>query len=558
MNIVNRVKGLTPKERARVVDEILQSRYAIPFSKKETLSKATIYRWLREYRESTDVGAALMGKERSDKGKFPTLDDGQKNALIRWRYENEYRTVEDLREELLNHESTCGSPPPSTSTIARFLRANGLSRANMLFGDKPQAKIRLAFEAEYPQQVWMADTKGPDVYVTDPKDPSKSVQAKPIAFIDDHSRYLTSVRYVIDENEPAIMALFCQAVLLYGIPEILYLDRGSPYMGKSLKRAASLIGCNVIHAHKRDCQAKGKIEKVLRTIHERLEHEMMASGKSAVTLEEYNERVAAYVSQDYNRHVHEETRQTPEERFFAYPAEMRRFITKDSLIMIFLPCRTASVSKTGLVQANKKKYLVQDAMLWGKKVEVRFEDSLPDKVYIWFEEKYYGEAFLFIEENDFLQREAITENVRRAPEISIPDANQAPVYSRLERQLAKYREEMEAFDLNGQIDQSRKKKQEVRSSIISGKPVNAPEKAAPSDSFGADEFLYLLMKLLRKKFAPSERLAVHTFWRAVGPIDENLVRKTVGRLLGEEHPVEDLKGYLEEIRLCVLTKYNNE
>ena len=151
----------------------------------------------------------------------------------------------------------------------------------------------------------------------------------------------------------------------------------------------------------------------------------------------------------------------------------------------------------------------------------------------------------------------MTESVRHTPEIFIPDVGQVPVYSRLERQLAQYREEIESFDINGQLVHSRQKKGQVRSALLSGKSVNIPESPVHASEFGVDAFLYLLMKLLRKKFTPSERLTVHTLWRSVGPIDENLVRKIVGRLLGDEHPVEDLKGYLEEIRLCILTKNNN-
>jgi len=556
MSFVNRIKDLNPKDRAKVIDEILQGRYVIPFSNRETLSKTTLYRWLREFRESADAGTALSGEIRKDRGSFPSLTEEQKAALLRWRYDNAYRTAEDLREELLNHENTCNPPPPSTSTIARFLRSEGLSRDNILFGIKPQAKIRLAFEAEYPQQIWMADTKGPDVYVLDPKDPSRHVKAMPICIEDDNSRYAVSVRYVVEENESAVMALFCQAVLLYGIPEIFYVDRGPAYSGKSLKKAASLIGCNVILCARRSPESKGKQEKLLRTIHERFEHEMKAAGKANATLEEYNQYLTAYIARDYNRKVHNSTGQTPEERFFAYPAKFRRFVTQDSLLMIFLPCRSASVSKTGLVRVCNGKYLVQDAMLWGKKIQVRYDEQDLSRVYLWYEEKYYGEAHLFIEENDFIQREILTESVRQAPKVPIPMPDQVPVYSRLERQLARYREEMEVFDVNGQLLHNRQKKHEVRSTILSGRSVNINEPKIQSGDFGIDAFLYLMMKLLRRKFTPSERLTAHALWKSVGPIDEDLVRKVTGRLLGEEHPTSDLKGYLEEIRQCILTKNN--
>ncbi len=52
------------------------------------------------------------------------------------------------------------------------------------------------------------------------------------------------------------------------------------------------------------------------------------------------------------------------------------------------------------------------------------------------------------------------------------------------------------------------------------------------------------MKLLRKKLPPSEQLAAHNLWQAAGPLDEQLVRRTEGRLLGEDHPIDDVSGYL--------------
>lgn len=125
------------------------------------------------------------------------------------------------------------------------------------------------------------------------------------------------------------------------------------------------------------------------------------------------------------------------------------------------------------------------------------------------------------------------------------------MYGRLDRQLAKHREEIAAMDINDQIVQNRQKKEQVRAELLKDPKQHA--QATKPGNFGADEFIYLMMKLLRKKFTPSERLAAHTLWYAAGPLDEQLVRRTVGRLLGEEHPIEDVRGYLEEIRLAVLT-----
>lgn len=553
MNIVNRIKDLTPKERARMVEELLAQKHTIPYSSKDEISKATIYRWLREFRENRNAETVLLGKVRCDRGIFKILTEMQKSALKRWRYDNPYRSAEDLREELAFHDETTSDPLPSKATIARYLSSEGLSRKVLLKGIKPQAKVRLAFEADYPQQIWMADTKGPDVYVNDPDHPGKNILAKPIAIIDDNSRYVVAVMYVIVENEYAVMELFCQAILLYGIPEILYVDRGSPYMGKSLKKAASLIGCNIVKTSKMDASAKGKIEKVLRTFHERFEHEMKALGKDGIDLQEYNSYLQAYIGQDYNRRVHSSTRVSPEERFFAFPAEKRRWISKDALSRIFLPVRTAVVTKTGLVRVNNLKYLVNDASLWRKKVEVRYPFSDKSKVYVWYQDHFYGEAYAYTEENDFIKRERLTEMINTVPEIILPEIGEVPLYGRLDRQLAKHREEMATMEINEQLVANKQKKEQVRAELLKETRQNTATWETKQVGFEVDDFIFLLMKLLRKKFTPSERLAAHTLWNSAGPIDEKLVRSTVGRLLGEEHPIEDVNGYLEEIRLSVLT-----
>lgn len=551
MNIVNQIKDLTPEARAKKIKELINMEYDIPYSSQKTLSKTTIYRWLKEFYEyKNDTGKALMSKVRCDRETYKVLTEIQKDSLKRWRFDNPYRTIQNLQEELMSHDETRSAIPPSESTIARFLRASNLSRQELI--NIIQPVIRLAFEADYPQQIWMADTKGPNVYVIDPKNPGSKILATPIMLIDDCSRYVVKGRYVTVENEYVIMELFRQAVLLYGIPEILYVDLGSPYRGKNLKKAASLIGCNIVHTKKANPPAKGKVEKLLRTCHEQFEQEMKASGQEE-TLQNFNNYLDAYLAQEYHRRIHSTTRQTPEERFFAFPAEYRRWIAKDDLLRIFLPCKTARVSKTGLIQLNNLKYLVSDASLWQKKVEVRHEYFLRDKVYVWSQDRYYGEAYVYIPDNDFIKREQLIETVNAIPEIELPAIDEVPIYSRLDRQLARHRAEMEGKEINAQLAHNRDKKEEVRANLL------AKPKACPQDSqgtFQVEEFTYLLMKLLRKKFTPSERLAVQVLWNTVGPIEEQLVRKTVGRLLGEEYPVENVTRYLEEIRLAVITQKN--
>jgi transposase InsO family protein len=418
MKIINQIESLTPDQRARKIDEIITT-YECSGMK---LSRSTIYRWLRKIHECDDLGTALLPKERSDKLTYKAISQAQKDALIVWRSQNPYRPIKDLIEELNEHPETNIYPIPSEPTVARFLREQNLSREILVSGLKVQKTIRLAFEAQYPQQIWMADTKGPNINVVDPADPDNLVEAKPVAIIDDNSRYLVAVKYVIVENEYVIMNLFCQAVEIFGVPEILYVDRGSPYSGNSLKRAATLIGCTVINTRRRDPSAKGKIEKVLQTVYQRFETEMLVSGK-APSLDVYNAYLDAYIGQDYNKNRHSSTGMTPEEKYLQFPPRSRRWVTKRSLSLIFLPCKTVKISKTGLIRINKHKYLVKNSILWSKKVTVRYEYLDKTKVYVWSDDKYNGEADLYTEDNDYLKRTAILENLTQPQSVSLPDVS---------------------------------------------------------------------------------------------------------------------------------------
>ena len=75
-----------------------------------------------------------MVKVRSDRGLSRALHEKQKDALKRWRYDNPYRTVEDLREELAFHAETTsdlaalGSNHRTLFKVARAGQRNSAKR----------------------------------------------------------------------------------------------------------------------------------------------------------------------------------------------------------------------------------------------------------------------------------------------------------------------------------------------------------------------------------------------------------------------------------------------
>lgn len=553
--IVLELRDLEPAERSRLIDELTGRTFQIPFSKKRTLSRSVIYQWLKEFMESPDQGAALLPKQRADRETFRKLKCEQKAALMMWRQENAYRSADRLREELMAHPQTNIPPIPSESTIVRYLRSVGLDRNTLLQKGIPAARARLSYQSPHPQWLWLADTKGPNLHVVDPDHPDRTRTAKPIVFIDDSARFVVAVWYVFEDNEALVMYLFKGAIAAYGIPDSLYVDRGGPYMGKALQRAATLLGCKVIHTSPRDCAAKGKVEKAMRFFYEWLETELALM--PPLTIEQVNEYLAALISRDYHRRVHSETSQTPEEKFFQFPAHYRRFVSQEALTMIFLPCARSKVSKTGLIHLNKHQYLVPEVKLYKQWVEVRFDPLEQSKVYVWWRDHYYGEAWAYVPENDYLKREEYLARLQKPAPAPSPESQlgqtYVPPYSRLERQLAEYRQELAERDLNDALAQTLMKKEQIRAELTP--LVNAPAAGSSQGvtkeaEFGLDRCAHLLTVLLKRPLDARERLALATVWRHYGPFGEELVRQTAGRLLGENHPVSDLMGYLDALRLA--------
>jgi hypothetical protein len=288
----------------------------------------------------------------------------------------------------------------------------------------------------------------------------------------------------------------------------------------------------------------------MRFFTERLESEL-ALLTTPPTLEEANEYLAAVVSRDYHRHVHSATGQTPDQRMASFPAEYRRFVSEKTLALIFLPCKTARVSKTCLIRLNRLQYLVADPGLCGQKVEVRYDHFDPGKVFVFFQDEFRGEAYVHTAATDFLDRQAELEKMQTRPKPAIPPAEAAPPYSYLERMLAEFRWKK---DLDPQVNDelsALKSKREVVKAALMPKSGSGAQKA--NVAFGPQEFAHLLAVLLRRKLASDERLKAAVLWQHYGPLDESLVRATMGRLLGEGQPAGEISAFLDAIRIAALS-----
>jgi hypothetical protein len=187
-------------------------------------------------------------------------------------------------------------------------------------------------------------------------------------------------------------------------------------------------------------------------------------------------------------------------------------------------------------------------------VEVRFDLLDQRKVYVWWQDRYYGEANLYVAANDYALRQEILAGFKQIAPEPLSDKIYVPPYNRLERKLAEYRLLLAEGDLNDALVQTLAKKEQIRAELTPVADISATSLQDTAKDkgleFGLDRCTHLLSVLLKRSLDAREHLALATVWRHYGPWREEFVRQTVGRLLGQGHPSSDLMGYLDALRLA--------
>ena len=116
------------------------------------------------------------------------------------------------------------------------------------------------FEAEHPNDLWTGDAlhgiriDGRKTYL--------------FAFLDDHSRLLPGYRWGYAEDTVRLAAALRPALASRGVPNAVYVDRGSAFVDAWLLRACAKLGVRLVHSTPRRPEGRGKIERFFRTVRE--------------------------------------------------------------------------------------------------------------------------------------------------------------------------------------------------------------------------------------------------------------------------------------------------
>jgi putative transposase len=368
---------LTGAERGDIVRAIAARAHAHPDGTDRRYSRATIDRWLRQWRVHGLDG--LRPQQRGDTGivrAHPELAD----VAAALRVEVPARSAVQIADIIWHRHGV----RVADRTVRAQLHRRGLHRAALA----AEPKVLGRYEAERSNERWITDVLvGP--FVPFPKTVT-SVRARLFLIVDDHSRLLVHGRFMPFENTRAGQDVFRHAIIRRGVPEVFYADNGAPFSNAMLARTCAVLGVRLVHSKPYSPEGRGKQERLNRYIRDRFLTEIEHTGIES--LDVLNDRFEAWAEQVANRRIHAETNEAPIDRWHAggpitHPDPGR-------LIDAFRWSAMRKVTRTATITVEGNTYAVDPALV-GQRIELRYDPEDLTRMDVYLADRPVGVATPF-------------------------------------------------------------------------------------------------------------------------------------------------------------------
>jgi len=364
---------LEPGEQARLIREKCSRKWDIPYSDKTRISRGTIVRWMKLYRDSGGKLESLGSQDRSDQGKSRAMDEETSLALISLRKEYPRATVPRLMAEMNKRSMVSPGVTLNPSTVYRFLHRHDLMELS-----RPVPEDRRRFEAEMPNDLWQLDCMhGPHI-----EHEGKRRKTYLIALMDDHSRLVPHGEFFFSESVKSFLIALEGALLTRGLPRKIYTDNGAAFRSHHVEHVTASLGVALIHARPYKPQGKGKIERFFRTLRAEF-----LTGFKGDNLPDLNHAFSLWLSEIYHQRRHSSTGQTPFARFTAKMECLRP--APDNLKDHFRKAVRRKVAKDRTISLDGRIFEAPVPLI-GKQVTVLFHPEQPEHAEVLFKEQSYG------------------------------------------------------------------------------------------------------------------------------------------------------------------------
>lgn len=337
--------------------------------KEKVYSSRTLVYWLHRYKLMGMDG--LLPGDRKDHGYFRALTGDIQNRIdeIIEKYPRIPNTevLKRLKKEGLCDDSL------SQSTIDRYIRAaHHEKKLPVIHEDKE----RKAFEFKCANTCWQADTTF-----------LQKLHGRKVCLmliIDDASRMVVGYGFFHHDTAENFLTVLKSAISVYGVPKLLYMDNGAPYANQQLEMVCGDLGTQIVHAPVRDGAAKGKIERLNRTLKQGWLSQ--TDWMSFDCLEDIDNSFRLYLYPEYINKPHSslvddcQKALTPRERFLK-DSKLIRHLPHERLDEIFTIRYERKVRTDSTVQINRVRYEVPSELM-NEKVQIYMEPLNSEKVWV--------------------------------------------------------------------------------------------------------------------------------------------------------------------------------
>jgi len=494
-----------PGERSRLLSEIVERTHHLPGTGPIRISGRTIYAWLALWRKGGIE--ALRPRRRKDRGTCRVLPAEVLERAIEVRKEQRKRKTRTILDILVREGTTPDPPPFSRATLDRHLSRRGASRRKMKTLAKPRT-IKMKFENF--GDLWVGDYHhGPLV-----KTPSGGTTTSKLgAFIDHTTRFPVADRYYLAEDLATLRDTLLRAFLAWGLPKVIYVDRGAVYRAEQLAYSLHRVESRLVHSRPYYSEGRGVIERWWQVAND-FEDEVRVRSE-LLTIHELNRFWEAWRQERYLDVVHSELGRTPAEAVAEVePTPLDPAVAQE----LFLVGEKRNVHKKNACVRVLGRPFLCESFLRGEQVEVRFDPRDLSSVLIFHEGK----------------------RIQRArPQVANAHPEAPPAKETIEQSV----------DYLGLL------RRDYDEKLLEHARPLAYAELTLDEAFDEERFLAVVGDLAALALDAEERRRLCHFWDLFGPIPEDLVR------IGVEHAVRmhgrrrSAQVYLHAVKTLVLAHW---
>jgi putative transposase len=330
------------------------------------ISKSTIGRWVKRYREHGLTGLA-DAQVRSDKGTSRRLPTEAITLIEGLALQTPPRTIAAIHRQVCTIAKARGWKVPSYDSVYRIIKK--LDPALLTLAHQGAAAYREEYdllyrrEATHANAMWQADHSELPILLLD--EAGKPHKPWLTVIEDDYSRAIAGYRLSFQEATALTTALTLRTAIwrkedprwnACGIPSVFYSDHGSDFTSKHMEQVAADLPMELIFSQVSIPRGRGKIERFFRSVEQLLLQDTPGYApkgstgvKATLTLAAFEQRFRTWLLEDYHQRLHEETKCQPAERWEAggFVPRMPKSLEQLDLLLLTV-VKTRRVQQDGI------------------------------------------------------------------------------------------------------------------------------------------------------------------------------------------------------------------